>query len=128
MRLIATIEKPAVVCKILAHLGLATEVPDALPARSPYSGFSVALAHARRFSTSRRELAPSAENRSIRCGSAAAGGGTDKNVYDDAPRGAYSPSTLMSRGREEMAGVVAAGTATAAGTPRGALTRPQPQR
>jgi hypothetical protein len=35
MRLMATIEHPAVVRRILTHLGLSTEVPAALPARSP---------------------------------------------------------------------------------------------
>jgi len=35
MRLIATIEDPAVVKKILNHLGLSTEVPEAQPARPP---------------------------------------------------------------------------------------------
>jgi len=35
MRLIATIEDPAVVRKILNHLGLSTEVPEAEPARPP---------------------------------------------------------------------------------------------
>jgi len=35
MRLIATIEDPAVVKKILNHLGLSTEVPEARPARPP---------------------------------------------------------------------------------------------
>jgi hypothetical protein len=38
MRLIATIEHPAVVRKILTHLGLSTEVPTPLPARSPPTG------------------------------------------------------------------------------------------
>jgi hypothetical protein len=35
MRLVATIEDPAVVKKILNHLGLSTEVPEAQPARPP---------------------------------------------------------------------------------------------
>jgi hypothetical protein len=35
MRLVATIEDPAVVRKILNHLGLSTEVPEAQPARPP---------------------------------------------------------------------------------------------
>lgn len=35
MRLIATIEDPAVVNKILNHLGLSTQVPEPQPARSP---------------------------------------------------------------------------------------------
>ena len=35
MRLTATIEDPAVVKKILNHLGISTEVPDARPARPP---------------------------------------------------------------------------------------------
>jgi len=35
MRLVATIEDPAVVKKILDHLGLSTEVPEAQPARPP---------------------------------------------------------------------------------------------
>jgi len=35
MRLLATIQDPAVVRKILNHLGLSTEVPEAEPARPP---------------------------------------------------------------------------------------------
>ena len=35
MSLIATIEDPAVVKKILNHLGLSTEVPQGQPARPP---------------------------------------------------------------------------------------------
>jgi len=35
MRLIATIEDPAVVKKILSHLGISAEVPEAQAARSP---------------------------------------------------------------------------------------------
>jgi len=35
MRLIAAIEDPAVVRKILNHLGMSTEVPEAEPARPP---------------------------------------------------------------------------------------------
>ena len=35
MRLIATIEDPAVVKKILNHLGISTDVPEAQPARPP---------------------------------------------------------------------------------------------
>jgi hypothetical protein len=35
MELIATIDDPAIVRKILAHLGLPTEVPVARPARPP---------------------------------------------------------------------------------------------
>jgi Putative transposase len=35
MTLIATIDDPAVIRKILAHLGLSTERPDARPARPP---------------------------------------------------------------------------------------------
>jgi uncharacterized protein YbaR (Trm112 family) len=35
MSLIATIDDPRVIRKILGHLGLATEVPQAHPSRSP---------------------------------------------------------------------------------------------
>jgi hypothetical protein len=35
MELIATIEEPTVVRKILAHLGLSTALPEARPARPP---------------------------------------------------------------------------------------------
>jgi len=35
LRLLATIEQPAVVRKILSHLGIPTECPEPLPARSP---------------------------------------------------------------------------------------------
>jgi hypothetical protein len=35
LRLVATIEQPAGIEKILAHLGLPTELPSPLPARSP---------------------------------------------------------------------------------------------
>jgi len=35
MRLIVAIEDPAVVKKILNHLGLSTEVPESQPARPP---------------------------------------------------------------------------------------------
>jgi len=35
MRLTATIEDPAVVKKILNHLGISTEVPEPEPARPP---------------------------------------------------------------------------------------------
>jgi hypothetical protein len=35
LRLLATIDDPAVIKKILAHLGMPTEPPDARPARSP---------------------------------------------------------------------------------------------
>jgi hypothetical protein len=35
MELIATIEDPAIVRKILAHVGLSTELPQARPPRSP---------------------------------------------------------------------------------------------
>jgi hypothetical protein len=35
LRLIATIDNPDVVRKILAHLGLPTEIPQPFPARSP---------------------------------------------------------------------------------------------
>jgi hypothetical protein len=35
LRLLATIEDPAVVKKILNHLGLPAEIPKTLPARSP---------------------------------------------------------------------------------------------
>ena len=37
MRLIAAMEDPAVVKKILNHLGISTEVPEAEPARPPPS-------------------------------------------------------------------------------------------
>lgn len=42
MRLIATIEDPLVIRRILSHLGLATEVPHARPPRPP-PGLSGAL-------------------------------------------------------------------------------------
>lgn len=35
MRLIALIDQPAVIRKILSYLGLPTEVPDPRPARAP---------------------------------------------------------------------------------------------
>ena len=35
MRLISTIENPRVINKILTHLGLPTDMPEPLPARSP---------------------------------------------------------------------------------------------
>jgi len=35
MRLIATIEDPRTVRKILAHLGLSTSIPQPLPSRAP---------------------------------------------------------------------------------------------
>jgi hypothetical protein len=35
LRLIATIEDPAIVDRILRHIGLPTDLPDLLPARSP---------------------------------------------------------------------------------------------
>jgi hypothetical protein len=35
LRLIATIDNPDVMRKILAHLGLPTQIPAPLPARSP---------------------------------------------------------------------------------------------
>jgi hypothetical protein len=35
LRLLATIEEPQVVRKILSHLGIPTECPEPLPARSP---------------------------------------------------------------------------------------------
>jgi hypothetical protein len=35
LRFIATIEDPPIVTKILAHLGLPTELPTLIPARSP---------------------------------------------------------------------------------------------
>jgi hypothetical protein len=35
MRVIATIDEPAVVKKILEHLGLSTEIPSPRPARPP---------------------------------------------------------------------------------------------
>ena len=35
LHLVATIERPAVVRRILSHLGLPTEVPQPLPARAP---------------------------------------------------------------------------------------------
>jgi hypothetical protein len=35
LRLIATIEDPTVVTRILRHLGLPTELPDLYPARPP---------------------------------------------------------------------------------------------
>ena len=38
MRLIAVIDDPAVVHKILHHLGLSTEVPEPVPYRGPPGG------------------------------------------------------------------------------------------
>jgi hypothetical protein len=35
LRLLATIEDPPIVTKILTHLGLPTELPTLIPARSP---------------------------------------------------------------------------------------------
>jgi len=35
LRFLATIEDPPIVAKILAHLGLPTELPAFIPARSP---------------------------------------------------------------------------------------------
>jgi len=35
LRFLATIEEPPIVTKILAHLGLPTELPALIPARSP---------------------------------------------------------------------------------------------
>jgi uncharacterized protein YbaR (Trm112 family) len=35
LRLLATIEEPEMVRKILSHLGIPTECPEALPARAP---------------------------------------------------------------------------------------------
>jgi hypothetical protein len=35
LRLVAVIEDPAVVTRVLRHLGLPTEIPDARPARPP---------------------------------------------------------------------------------------------
>jgi hypothetical protein len=39
LRLIAVIEDPAVVTRLLRHLGLSTQIPEARPARPPRAVF-----------------------------------------------------------------------------------------